>query len=315
MKCPVCDNVKGLNLKLEVYDDRYGYPGRFPLYRCVFCGHVFLSASFSAEQLSTLYSEYYPRSSFRLEDHRTHNERTGFLAWLDGARASAFRWVPRNVRILDIGCGFGETLGYHKARGCEVYGVEADENIRRVGDRYGYKVHVGLFNPSNYEPCSFDYVTMDQVMEHVQNPVEVLQGISQVLKPGGMAILSVPNACGWGARIFGRRWINWHAPYHMQFYSTRSMQIVLEKVGLVLDRTCTMTPSSWLYYQWLHLLTCPPEGVPSKFWEQKGKYSVAQKVAIRLFSLIHRSKLNHLITRAFDAVDLGDSRLYFLRKP
>ena len=315
MKCPVCDNAKEFNLEFEAYDDRYGFPGRFPLYRCAACDHVFLRADFSPEQLSTLYSNYYPRSSFRLEDHHPHHERTGFLAWLDGARSSAFRWVPCNVRVLDIGCGFGETLGYHQARECDVYGVEADENIRRVADRYGYKVHVGLFNPNNYEPSSFDYVTMDQVMEHVQNPVDVLQGISQVLKPGGMAILSVPNASGWGARIFGRRWINWHAPYHMQFYSTRSMQVVLEKVGFVLERTDTITPSSWLDYQWLHLLTCPPEGVPSKFWEQKGKYSVAQKVAIRLLSLIHRSKLNHLITRAFDAIDLGDSRLYFLRKP
>ncbi len=38
--------------------------------------------------------------------------------------------MPRNVRVLDIGCGFGESLGYYEARGCEAYGVEADENTR-----------------------------------------------------------------------------------------------------------------------------------------------------------------------------------------
>jgi SAM-dependent methyltransferase len=234
---------------------------------------------------------------------------------LDGAQSSAYRWIPTNCKVLDIGCGFGETLGYHKTRGCDVYGVEADENVKRVAEKYNYNVHIGLFDPEKYPSSYFDYVTLDQVLEHVQNPVEVLQGVAQILKPGGMAILSVPNAHGWGARLFRRRWINWHVPYHMQFYSTQSMRLALEKVGLELEQTDTVTSSSWLNYQWLHLLTYPPEGVVSKFWEQKGKYSLTQKVANKLLSIIHRAKINHLITRVFDAMGFGDNRLFIVRKP
>jgi SAM-dependent methyltransferase len=314
MKCPVCESGECREIG-DVYDDRYGYPGKFQLYRCFDCDHVFLGAGFSSEQLFELYSDYYPRSSFSLEDYRPHQERSGFLAWLDGARSSAFRWIPRSVRILDIGCGFGGTLGYHQARGCEVYGVEADQNIRRVADRFGFRVHVGLFNPDIYVPSSFDYVTLDQVMEHVQDPIEMLRGIEQVLKPGGIAILSMPNVDGWGAKLFRRRWINWHAPYHMQFFSTRSMRLGLEKTGLRLDRVVTVSPSPWLHYQWLHLLTCPPEGIPSKFWAMNGKFSHSQKVAIKLLTLVHLAKVNHLITRVFDMAGLGDNRLFFLRKP
>jgi SAM-dependent methyltransferase len=222
--------------------------------------------------------------------------------------------VPRNVRVLDIGCGFGESLGYHRARGCDVYGVEADENIRRISERFGYKVHVGLFDPNVYEANFFDFVTMSQVIEHVTKPLQALRGIAQVLKPGGVAILSTPNVDGWGAKAFGRRWINWHAPYHLQFFTPYSMRLAAEQADLSVERTLTITSSAWLHYQWIHLLTCPSMGQPSVFWAPRGQKSLIQKFAVKALSLAHKCKIEHAITRFFDALELGDNRLYFLRK-
>jgi 2-polyprenyl-3-methyl-5-hydroxy-6-metoxy-1,4-benzoquinol methylase len=314
-QCPVCSNDNNSCILNHIYDDRYGYPGEYSLCKCNECGHVFLDAVFTNLQLTNLYSRYYPRSRFDLSQYRPHQEDAGFLAWLDGINSSAYRHVPKNCRILDIGCGFGETLGYHKARGCDVYGVEADKNIMRVADKYGFKVEVGLFDPENYPEAFFDYITMDQVMEHVQNPLEMFGGIARILKKGGFLILSIPNVQGLGRRIFGRRWIHWHVPYHMQFYSDHSMQLLSEKAGLVLDQTKTVTPSSWLYFQWLHLVTFPKNGVASVFWSHNGKYGILQKIGVKLFTQLHTIRINHVITRIFDGFDLGDNRLYFFRKP
>ena len=196
-----------------------------------------------------------------------------------------------------------------------MWGVEADENIRRVADKYGFKVHVGLFEPNLYEANSFDYVTLDQVIEHMTNPLETLRGIAKVLKPQGMAILSTPNKAGWGARVFGRRWINWHAPYHIQFFSQMSMQLAAQQAGLVVERSTTITPSPWLHYQWIHLLTYPSEGTPSIFWVPGGTWGVMERVGRRALAIAHRCKVDHVITRVFDALSMGDNRLFFLRKP
>lgn len=313
MNCPVCNSLP--IVIGDRYDDRYGYSGMFTLLKCQNCGHMFLQGEFPPELLRGLYSNYYPRSKFDLESYQPYKEASGFRAWLDGEQSSTFRWVPRNVRVLDIGCGFGESLGYHQARGCDVYGVEADENIRRVAEKFGYKVHVGLFDPDEYEANFFDYVTMSQVIEHVTDPVQTLRGIARVLKPGGVAILSAPNAGGWGARLFGQRWINWHAPYHLQFFTLRSMQLAAEQAGLVVEKVATITPSAWLHFQWVHLFSCPPEGKPSVFWVPGGKWSFMQKVALRVISITARYKFNHMVTRIFDAMGVGDNRLYFLRKP
>jgi len=311
--CSICE-YRQLRGERYLYDDRYGYPGQFEMVRCKNCGHAFLKCDFSPEQIEKLYSKYYPRSSFDVTQYKPHQKAKGFKSWLDGSGRSAFRWVPQKVRILDIGCGFGESIGYHAARGCDVYGVEADENIRRVAVKYGYKVHVGLFDPKLYKPSFFDYVTMDQVIEHVADPLETFHGVAKVLKPRGIAILSTPNANGWGAAVFRGRWINWHAPYHIQFFSKKSIQIAADKAGLKLKKVQTITSSEWLYYQWVHLFTYPKNGTSSSFWDLRKKKSFRVKLLIKLLSLIHKTKINHFITRLFDTLGLGDNYLFILEK-
>ncbi len=313
-RCPICKSQSQPDLR-DLYDDRYGYPGRFILWKCLSCGHKGLHASFSPQQLERLYSTFYPRSNLDLTDFVPFQEAQGLASWANGETSSAFRWVPRNVRVLDIGCGFGNTLAYHEARGCDAWGVEADDNIRRVADKYGFKVHVGLFDPGLYVPNSFDYVTLDQVIEHVTDPLQTVFGIAHVLKPGGLAVLSTPNESGWGAALFGRRWINWHAPYHLQLFSVTSMRLAAQQAGLIVERTMTITPSAWLHYQWLHLLTYPSEGTPSSFWAPDGKWSLMKRIGRKAFTIAHQCKVNHAITRICDALGVGDNRLFFLRKP
>lgn len=311
--CPICGNSS--KYLADRYDDRYGYPSSFPIRQCTNCGHLFLLANFTPEELNALYSNYYPRSNFDIETYRPYTETHGFLAWLNGDKSATYRWIPKNVRILDIGCGFGESLAYHQARGCDVYGVEVDSNIQRVMDKFGYQVHVGLFDSNLYEENFFDYVTMSQVIEHVTDPMQTLSGIARILKPDGLAILSTPNACGWGAKVFSRRWINWHAPYHLQFFSQQSMNLAAKQAGLIVEKTITITPSAWLYYQWIHLCNYPLKGKPSVFWTPGEKKSSMQKILLKLLSKVHRCKINHVITRFFDVFGLGDNQLYFLRKP
>jgi 2-polyprenyl-3-methyl-5-hydroxy-6-metoxy-1,4-benzoquinol methylase len=303
-----------LRFERTLFDDRYGYPGEYRLVVCEDCRHRRLDAAMDVQQISDLYTQYYPRSSFDIEAWSPPHEERPLRAWWRGLRASAFRWVPAKVRVLDIGCGLGESLGYHRARGCDAHGVEADRNVLGVAQRYGLNVKVGLFDASNYEPASFDVVTLDQVIEHVAEPASLLRGVHRVLKPGGLLVLSTPNADGWGARVFGNRWIHWHAPYHLQFFSRRSMALSAEQVGLVLEHCATVTNSAWLDYQWAHIATYPGAGQPSPFWTSAVRRSLGRRVALKLLRMVDSLGINGIVTRLMDALGRGDNVVYVLRK-
>ena len=313
MQCAICGGACRPFLA-ALYDDRHGFPGHFDLLQCERCGHRQLDARFSDAELVRLYSDYYPRRVAPDAEFMPHRETAGRRAWLDGEASGAFRWVPPCVRVLDIGSGAGRALAYHQARGCDAWGVEADENARAIAERHGLQVKIGAFDPVMFEPASFDYVTLDQVIEHAADPVPFLRGAASLLKPGGRAVLATPNSRGWGARLFGRRWINWHVPYHLQQFSRGSLGLLAQKAGLLPESQRTLTHSAWLNYQWLHLASCPPPGRPSPFWDPARASRILPHWIRRAAALLDDLQVNRLATRAMDALGIGDNLLCVLRK-
>lgn len=311
--CPICGGPSSLRQR-GLYDDRYGHPGTYDVRRCHRCGHAFVTTPFDAGELATLYSEWYPRASRRYDDLPPLARTTGFGAWLDGERHAAHSWVPRDVAVLDIGCGFGQTLALHASRGCRAVGVEADEHGVAEARRQGLEVEHGLFDPGRYELESFDYVTMDQVLEHAQDPVAFLAGVATVLKPGGVAVVSTPNVGSYAARMFGPRWINWHTPYHLNLFTKRSLRRLAEETGFSVRSISTITASAWLRYQWYHWFTRPAAGVPSKFWDPKRSPDRIRRRVRTGANVLQAARVFQLTTRLADGLGVGDNMLAILVK-
>lgn len=312
-KCPACSGESRVYLQ-GLYDDRFAYPEQFDLLECVECKHKFLDGSFTDEMLQKLYTDYYPRSDIKIEDFRPLTYEKGFKSWLKGEKR-AYSLVPENVRILDIGCGFGETLAYHKNRNCDVYGCEADQNVKKVADEFGYNIHLGLFDPNQYQEKFFDYITMDQVLEHSTDPKKILSDIRTVLKDDGKLIITIPNANGWGAKKFGRKWLHWHTPYHLQFFSKKSLQLTAEEANFKLESFETLTHSEWLFWQRIHLACFPEFKEPSPFFSSKTKEPMPQQASQKIEKLHkeHKYLTNHIATRFFDALGVGDNILAVLK--
>ena len=321
MNCPICSNTNHTLYLSNMYDDRYGYPEKFSVYQCNECMHKFLTHTFSSADLENLYTNYYPRSDRSINDYspllyKNNNLKDKLKNWFNGD-SRAHTYVPKNIKILDIGCGFGESLAYHVNRGCEAYGVEADSNIQKVKDKFDFNIKVGLFNHADYEASSFDYVTMDQVLEHVVDPIDMLSGIAKILKKHGKVIVTIPNANGWGARLFGRIWVHWHTPYHLQFFSQESMKLLAKKTGYKIIAIQTNTTSEWLHYQWMSLVSQPQFGGKSLFWNGQAKTVCKHSfkfLAYVFFVLMHKLKINHIITRFFDAIGCGDGYTIIMQK-
>ena len=315
--CPICHSENTRSL-FEGWDLQYGHPDSAFVEQCRDCRHIFVAGELTPEQLTDMYTNYYPRADFNVEDYEPYKEKRGFLYWLDGEEGNAYRYVPKNVRVLDIGCGFCETLGYHKARGCEVYGVESDENVRKIAERYGFNVHIGLFDSAQYEPESFDYVTMDRVLEHVVYPLEFLKDVNKVLRPGGKLVVTVPNPRAFGRFFFGRGWCMWHLPYHRHFYSHRAIEIITEKTDYKLISMQSATESFFLLLSWVQMFVRQAKGKkpPKHLHVYRTHFDPESKkrLDVRLFLLLAKIRLFSLPMRIADMFGVGDANLIILEK-
>ena len=125
-------------------------------------------------------------------------ERAARAATYENARPEVMALVPREARrVLDLGCASG-ALGaaLHARQGCEVVGVEVDPRYAaRARERLDAVVEGDLeaFVPEG----TFDCVIAADVLEHLRDPLAVLERAAAALQPGGAAVVSLPNVRYW----------------------------------------------------------------------------------------------------------------------
>ena len=105
------------------------------------------------------------------------------------------RYVPRGARVLDAGCGFGEWVAFLKSRGYAAEGLDfSPQLVRRLRATYpDLKWTDGDIRHMPYDSDLFDSIISWGVIEHDEaGPAKALREFWRVLKPGGVAIVTVP---------------------------------------------------------------------------------------------------------------------------
>ncbi len=141
----------------------------------------------------------------------------------------ALRSQGISPRILDYGCGTGGNTSAYASFG-GVVGIEPDPAAIRLAYRRG-QAHYCRSNGTDlpFRRASFDAVLASDVLEHIEHDVEAVSEIARVLKPGGVAVVSVP-AHQW---LFSRHDVALH---HFRRYSKAGLRELLENGGLRIRR-------------------------------------------------------------------------------
>lgn len=146
----------------------------------------------------------------------------------------------RTGNLLDIGCGTGEFLKTCKDAKWNVTGIEPDENTRkRVIEKYELNVqpedHIKQFDPE-----SFDVITMWHVLEHVPFLNERLEDLKRLIKPNGLIIIAVPNCNSLDAKIYKEKWAAYDVPRHLYHFTPNDISTLFKKHGLKLNNMLPM---------------------------------------------------------------------------
>jgi SAM-dependent methyltransferase len=205
----------------------------YPIARCRACGLVRVDVELERRQLKEIYNEDY----FTKDElfHGYVAERN--LRLQSGARfaQTLARLVPRG-RLLDVGCAAGFFL-HAASRHYEVTGVElspyASEYARR---EFGLRVLTGDVTEAGLEGELFDVVTLWNTIEHMAEPLIALHTIAALTRPGGLLVVSTGDVTGPLARRGLAEWNLMSPPYHLFFFSPRTIGRLLATVGFRLRR-------------------------------------------------------------------------------
>jgi 2-polyprenyl-3-methyl-5-hydroxy-6-metoxy-1,4-benzoquinol methylase len=135
-------------------------------------------------------------------------------------------------RLVDLGCGNGDMLVMAGQLGWEAIGIELDPAAAQVSRvRTGGVVLEGSYARLGELRGEIDCVICSHVLEHVQNPLDMLASIAEALRPGGILLLSLPNATSSMRQHFGDDWRGLEAPRHLSIPSMRQLTATLAETG------------------------------------------------------------------------------------
>ena len=225
--------------------------GPYTILRCRTCGLGCLDPQPPLQETRELYSEEYFASRDALAKGYS-----GYVTHAADLRATfrqRLRYLPPTsggARLLDIGAAAGYFVEQARTAGWDAEGLEPSAWAAAYArDEVKVPVAEGTLETATVEPGSFDVVTFWEVIEHVSDPRDFLSRIARLLKRGGWALLSTPDAGSLVARMLGRRWLGWQkVPEHLFYFDRPTLRRLLDETGFdVVDQRYVPLTVTWPY--------------------------------------------------------------------
>ena len=138
-------------------------------------------------------------------------------------------YVSRGT-MLDYGSGTGMFLNVCKNDGWETYGMEPDDNARKMSIEKGLDVFSDKDMVSNRDK-KFNAITLWHVLEHVTDMEATLSFFKSKLNNDGVLIIAVPNHVSYDAQYYKEFWAAYDVPRHLHHFDINSMTSLVEKAG------------------------------------------------------------------------------------
>ena len=129
-----------------------------------------------------------------------------------------------------------------RTHGWDAYGIEPSGFASEIAvNQLGLNVFNGYLDEASFGDHFFDVITLWDVFEHLQEPVETLKTIKRILKPDGSLVITMPNTNSWERKIFKRFWAGWDVPRHYHIFSPKSIETLLNIHGLHIEHLLSFT--------------------------------------------------------------------------
>lgn len=223
MNCPLCKNqAEGFDVWVPTEEGN--------IFKCKTCGLGFLDPE-CIKNLSKLNSELYnAQSYYNLLFKQYHDLNARYKKQLKEIR----KIFKKDGKLLDYGCSIGMFLNNTRLFGFKPYGYDINRiNLLKAEKKFAINILPENFLYDSKYDNFFDIITMWDVLEHIEDPINILSRLNLKLKPNGLLVVQCPNMDSYEFLKLGKEW-NWLTPGdHLLFFTINTLSKVLLAGGFL----------------------------------------------------------------------------------
>jgi SAM-dependent methyltransferase len=215
---------------------------------CVECKIAMTHPLPSNEELGRLYS----CGNYRTDEGKRFGFLIESLIYLGRIRKRIrINRFIKSGKILDIGCGRGLFLKVMRSGGWEAIGTEFNEQTASYAIKsYSLKIMPGDITQHKLPSESLDVININQVLEHLKSPYEVIEESHRLLKKNGILIISVPDLRSPQFTVGKENWFLLDLPLHLFHFTEEGLIILLKKkqfkIKYIKRFSLELSPFGWL---------------------------------------------------------------------
>lgn len=237
--------------------------------KCLNCGLVYASPQpvLTLESINEIYATEYYDNYFGTEiSYQDPSTAAYYMKCYEKEFTVYQQYASKkeSLKVLDVGCGDGKFLEIFRKNGYVCLGLEPSATAAKIAREKGFEVIDTPFLDMPPSYGQFDFIFMDNVIEHINEPNDFAKKAFDLLLPGGIYVTKTPNSNSLNEKLetstlqilpsfmskglmkfikiyFGKgagrvhRYGNLHPPVHLAIYNKTSISVLLEQAGFTID--------------------------------------------------------------------------------
>lgn len=267
--------------------------------------------------------DYYANQYYQQEKSKTYAKKYSqieldLIRFRINAKFSALNEVldaHSGKRFLDVGCGEGFVLQFFSEQGYHVEGLDySSAGLKQHNPDLVNKVRVGnisnLLSDKVKEKRNYDVIWLQNVLEHLPDPISLMNQLKELLAKNGVLVITVPNDFSplqLRAQELGlvktQYWVI--TPDHLSYFNTKTIDNFLNNIGWkVVDKLADF-PIDWFIFN-----------QSSNYVEMPSKGANAHQARLELEWLIAQNDISHVnqFYRALSGIQMGRNSVLILTR-
>ena len=223
--CPTCGSTEEV---LELEKDH------MRIVRCKACDLVFVNPTFDEAHYKQVYASKEYQEIVRDLGINSHEYRVNRFGVERVGIMSEHLRVPagRAPRYLDVGCSTGFVVEAARDKGWDAIGIDLNPSAIEFGRSRGLDLRTVALEEAGFAPGTFDAVSLFDVLEHLLDPSRTLRACAELLAPGGILFMYVPNFDSASRLLMGANAHFIWPTHHLNYYTPATIRDLMLRHSL-----------------------------------------------------------------------------------